>query len=119
MSTTYTFAVTELQIAPTRSDGHTNVVTRVRYNYKGVNENGVSGSFAGATPMPAPTGEFIPFDDLTEEEVINWLEVVTVSAQPHMQQQVQKQISNQVNPQYVPAPLPWASGSVVPGPPTL
>jgi len=116
MSLTYTFSITQLEIAPTGSDDHNDVVTLVRYNYKGVNENGYSGSFMGATPMPTPSGSFIPFEDLTEEEVIDWLEVVTVSAQPHMQQQIQKQISNQVNPQYVPVPLPWSTGSVNPTP---
>ena len=66
MPTTYTFAVTELLVA----HDHNDVVTRVKYNYKGVDENGYSGSFAGVTPMPTPSGSFIPFEDLTEEEVI-------------------------------------------------
>ena len=116
MSLTYTFSVTQLEIAPTGSDDHNDVVTRVRYNYKGVDENGYSGSFIGATPLPTPSGSFIPFENLTEEEVINWLEVVTIGAQPHMQQQIQKQINNQTNPQYVPVPLPWSTGSVNPSP---
>ena len=116
MPTTYTFSVTELLVAPTGSDDHNDVVTRVKYNYKGVDENGYSGSFAGVTPMPTPSGSFIPFEDLTEEEVIDWLEVVTTGSQQHMQQQIQKQISNQIDPQYVPAPLPWSTGSVPPPP---
>ena len=106
MSLTYTFNITQLEIAPSGSDGHSDVVTRVRYNYVGVDENGHSGSFAGVTPMPQPSGSFVPFEDLTEEEVVNWLEIVADKS--HMQQQIQKQINNQVNPQNVPAPLPWA-----------
>lgn len=109
MSLTYTFNVTQLEIAPTGSDGHPDVVTRVRYNYVGVDSNGYSGSFAGATPMPSPSGSFIPFEDLTETEVVAWLD--TVADKPHMQQQIQKQINNQTNPQNVPAPLPWAPPS--------
>jgi hypothetical protein len=109
MSLNYTFNITQLEIAPTGSDGYPDVVTRARYNYVGVNENGYSGSFAGATPLPSPSGSFIPFEDLTEEEVVAWLDVV--ADKPHMQQQIQKQINNQIDPQNVPAPLPWASPS--------
>jgi len=106
MSTTYTFKINQLEIAPSL-DGLTDVVTRVRYNYDGANEDGVSGSFAGATPMPAPedTANFVPLKDLTEQDVIDWLEVV--ADKPHMQQQIEKQINNQLAPKYVPVPNPW------------
>lgn len=110
MSINYTFYITSLQVAPTGSDGDNNVVTHVGYSYKGVNENGISGSFLGTTPIPSPSGSFIPFNELTEEEVVNWLEVV--SDKPHMQNIIQQQINNQINPQNIPAPLPWNSGSI-------
>lgn len=113
MSTTFTFGDLKLEVAPSL-DGLTEVVTRVRYNYKGVNENGVSGSFAGATPMPEPaSGSFTPFNELTETEIVNWLE--EVSDKPHMQQQIEKQIQYQLAPKYVPVPNPWdpqPSGSI-------
>jgi hypothetical protein len=106
MSLTYTFNITQLEIAPSGSDGHSDVVTRARYNYVGVDENGYSGSFAGATPLPSPSGSFVPFEDLTEEEVAAWLD--QVADKTHMQQQIQKQIQQQITPQNIPAPLPWA-----------
>ena len=84
MALNYTFNVTQLEIAPSGSDGYPDVVTRVRYNYVGVDSTGHSGSFAGATPMPQPSGSFIPFEDLTEEEVVAWLDVV--ADKPHMEQ---------------------------------
>jgi hypothetical protein len=105
MAITYVFTDIKVEIAPSL-DGHTDVVTRVRYNYKGVNEDGIEGTFAGATPMPLPGDEnFIPFDQLTEPEVASWLEAV--ADLPHMQQQITKQIENQINPKYVPVPNPW------------
>ena len=109
MAITYTFKVTELEMAPSL-DAQTDVVTRVRYNYAGVDENGISGSFAGATPMPAPSGSFIPYNELTQETVVAWLE--EVSDKPHMQEQITKQINNQINPKYVPTPIPWPTGSL-------
>ena len=109
MAITYTFKVTELEVAPSL-DGQSDVVTRVRYNYNGVDANGYSGSFAGATPMPAPSGSFIPYNELTQETVVAWLD--EVSDKPHMQEQITKQINNQINPHYVPTPIPWPTGSL-------
>lgn len=105
MATTYTFKVTQLEMAPSL-DGLTDVVTRVRYNYLGVDSAGVSGSFAGATPMPQPTsGSFTPLASLTEADVITWLEAV--SDKTHMQERIQKQIDLINAPKYVETPLPW------------
>lgn len=106
MNITYTFKINQLEIAPSL-DNLSDVVTRVRYDYKGVDKNGISGSFTGATPMPAPEDieNFIPLNDLKEQDVINWLE--QVSDKPHMQQQIEKQINNQISPKYIPVPNPW------------
>jgi len=105
MAITYVFTDIKVEIAPSL-DGLTDVVTRVRYNYKGVNEDGIEGTFAGATPMPLPTDQnFVPFDQLTEPDVVAWLN--SVADKPHMQEQIQKQINNQIAPKYVPVPNPW------------
>jgi hypothetical protein len=94
MAIIYTFDPTELDIAPSL-DGLTDVVTRVRYNYTGVEqESGVSSLFVGATPVPAPTAGFTPFEDLTDTT--------------HMQQQIEKQINLILHPMYVPTTPPWA-----------
>jgi hypothetical protein len=82
MAITYTFTIKELEIAPTGSNGYNDVVTRVGYFYTGINENGIKGSFFGTTTMPSPSSNFIPFNNLTEAEVMSWLEVV--SDKPHM-----------------------------------
>jgi hypothetical protein len=110
MAITFTFLTDDtmkLEIAPVLGE-LTDVVTRVRYNYVGVNEDGVEGTFAGATPMPLPTDteNYIPFAQLQPENVVAWLEAV--SDKPHMQQQITKQIEAQINPKYEPVPSPWA-----------
>ena len=115
MAILYTYEPTELFMAPSL-DGLTDVVTRVRYNYTGVDEEtGLSAVFAGSTPTPQPASgsEFIPFQDLTEAEVVAWLEAIVPT--DHMQEVITKNINNQIAPKYEPAPLPWApSGDVVP-----
>jgi hypothetical protein len=106
MAITYTFKVNKIEVAPVLGE-LTNVVTRVRYDYKGINENGIEGVFAGVTPMPAPgDADFKPLAELVEEDVISWLEAH--ADKPHMQERIIKQISGQVEPIHVDTPLPWA-----------
>lgn len=114
MAILYTYKPTELFMAPSL-DGLTDVVTRVRYDYTGVEEEtGLSAVFMGATPVPPPASgsEFVPLQDLTEAEVVAWLEAVVEPS--HMQSVIIKNIDNQINPKFEPTPLPWAppSGTV-------
>ena len=110
MANTFTFLTDEtmqLEIAPVLGDLQ-NVVTRVRYNYVGVNEDGIDGTFAGVTPMPIPedTENFVPFADLQPENVVAWLE--STADVTHMQERIVKQIESKINPKYEPVPSPWA-----------
>jgi hypothetical protein len=114
MAILYTYKPTELFMAPSL-DGLTDVVTRVRYDYTGVEqENGLSAVFMGSTPVPPPVDPsgFVPLQDLTEAEVVAWLEAVVEPS--HMQSVIIKNIDNQINPKFEPTPLPWAppSGTV-------
>jgi hypothetical protein len=106
MAITYTFTVNKIEVAPALGE-LTDVVTRVRYDYKGVNEDGIEGTFAGVTPMPAPgDAAFKPLAELVEADVIEWLEAH--ADKTHMKERIQKQIDTQVAPKYVDTPLPWA-----------
>jgi len=106
MAITYTFKVNKIEVAPALGE-LTDVVTRVRYDYKGIDENGVEGAFSGVTPMPLPgDAAFKPLTELIEEDVISWLEVH--ADKPHMQERIEKQINDQVAPKYVDTALPWA-----------
>lgn len=112
MAIEYSYKIKELEMAPSL-DGLSQVVTRVRFTYSGIDqESGYSGSFQGATPIPAPsTGSFTPLNELTEAEVIEWVKISHPTE--HMQQQVLKEIARQIAPKYEPIPLPWdPSGSI-------
>lgn len=108
MAIIYTFIPTKVEIAPSL-DGLEKVITRVRYDYEGINEDGIKGTFAGVTPMPTPTDseKFKPFEELQPEDIISWLEAT--ADKPHMQMRIEKQINEQVAPKYVDTPLPWAT----------
>jgi hypothetical protein len=72
------------------------------------------GTFSGATPFTTttmPEGyNFIPFADLTEQDVISWIQAV-VEGNPgykqHIDEQIQKQIDDKMRP-ISEADLPWA-----------
>ena len=108
MAITYTFLTDntmKLEMAP-QLNGLEKVITRVRYNYVGVDENGNEGTFAGVTPMAAPNAEgYKPFSELTPEDVVSWLEATADLA--HMQERIAKQIADKVAPKYVETTSPW------------
>jgi hypothetical protein len=108
MVITYTFLTDhtmKLEMAPSLN-GLKKVITRVRYNYVGVDEEGNEGTFAGVTPMPAPNTEnYKPFEELTPEDIVSWLEAT--ADKPHMQERIAKQIQSKITPKYVDTPLPW------------
>ena len=95
MAITYTFKVNKIEVAPSL-DGLENVVTRVRYDYIGIDEEGNEATFAGATPMPAPDAEnYKPLEQLVESDVISWLEAT--ADKEHMQYRIEKEISEKVS----------------------
>lgn len=109
MSVTYTWKITGLKARD--EGGHTNAVVQTYWQKVGTDENGNQGTFSGATPFSAadvPAGQFIPYEDLTEEIVLGWIQSVVVGGyEEHVNGQIQKQIDAAVNPIVDPG-LPWA-----------
>lgn len=104
MDITYTWEVTAIKKDAIES------VVQVYWNKTGTIPNGRTGSFAGATPFnnADPNAEdYIPFSNLTEADVLGWVqEVVVDSYEEHVNAQIKKQIENQV---IVDAEMPWVS----------
>jgi len=77
-------------------DGVENAVVQTYWRKIGTDDNGNQGTFEGATPFPQSTIDpehFIPFEDLTEEIVLSWIQGVVVgSYEEHVNSQIQKQI---------------------------
>lgn len=58
-------------------DGLTNVVQTVHWRLIGTDDNGVSSDVYGAASFPKPEAEgYIPFEQLTKEIIVGWLESV-------------------------------------------
>jgi hypothetical protein len=109
MAVTYTWEITSLR---TRTEGENlNAVVQTYWKKTGTDENGNSGTFDGATPFSAasvPVGEFIAFEQLTEETVLNWIKSVVVG---DYEQHVNARIQDKINSAATSQPeLPWAPG---------
>ena len=103
MAMTYTWTVTSL-----KKDAENSVV-QTYWKKTGTDEDGNTGSFSGATPFPEadPSAEgYISFEDLTEADVLGWIQAVVVgSYEEHVNAQIQKQINAA---SIVEADMPWA-----------
>lgn len=121
MPLTYTWKVTGLK---TKDEGpNARAVVQTYWEKTGTDSNGSVGKFSGATPFTSanvPSELFVPFNELTEEIVLGWIQSVVVgSYEQHVNEQIQKQIDAAANP-VVEATLPWAlepvSNTVAPAP---
>ena len=98
----YTWEVTGLKT--TEGGG----VVQTYWKKVGTDENGNTGTFSGATPFDVDPEDpnYIPFESLTEENVLEWIQAVVVgSYEEHVNGQIQKQINEQT---IVDAAMPWA-----------
>lgn len=103
MAMTYAWEVTGLK---NTQDG---TVVQTYWRKVGTDADGNEGSFAGATPFTNgdPTAEdYIPFAELTEADVLGWIQAVVVDDyEEHVNGQIQKQIDQLAISD---AELPWA-----------
>jgi hypothetical protein len=108
MSFTYEWNVKSLK---TKTEGaNADSVIQVYWSVTGKDANNVTGTFDGATPFSSVGQEnFVPYEDLTEEIVIGWIQE-EVNARfgymDHIDRTIQRKIDEKVNPQ-VEQDLPW------------
>jgi hypothetical protein len=58
--------------------------------------------------------QFVPFEQLTEQVVLSWIQAVVVgSYEEHVNNQIAKQIADKVTP-VTEAQMPWAPPTAVP-----
>ena len=108
MAITYTWEITSLK---TKTEG-SNADAVVQTYWKKIGTDSVSsetGEFSGATPLSSANVEsFTAFADLTEANVLAWIQAVVVDDyEVHVNGVIQKQIDALVTPVTEPD-LPWA-----------
>jgi hypothetical protein len=102
--TTFIWTVSRLDCYP-QAEGQTDVVFTVYWTCAGT-DGTYNGSVYSTCSVPAPTGTFVPYADLTQEQVLGWIWANGVD-QASAEAAVQAQINNQINPPVVSPPLPW------------
>lgn len=108
MSNTYNWVISQLECYP-EHEGHNDVVFTVHWRRQATGGSGhnadIYGSQAVTLDAEAP---FTPYAELTEAQVIGWLEDAfgpeLLAAQ---EAALDKQIADQINPPVVRPPLPW------------
>lgn len=106
--TNFQFVISQLNCA-VESEGLPDVINMIHWRYNAVQEHDGKVYFAdtyGASSVAQPNPQnFIPYPDVTEAEVIGWLEeILPVEA---MQLALENNIALQINPVEVTLPLPW------------
>lgn len=100
MSLTYTWELTGLK--KQSGDGITDAVVQTYWKCTGTNSTGFSGTFSGATPFDLNTidpDSFTPYESLTEEMVLGWVEAAAASYMDHIEEQINKQITLEMMPE--------------------
>ena len=118
MEIVYNWVISSMIEYPTTPDNLTDVVFQVNWRRNAtevVNDKTYFADTFGALSVPPATPEdFIPYADLTEADVIGWLEAgLDVEA---IDAGLQEQINFLINPVQVSLPLPWIPQPSTPEP---
>lgn len=110
MSNTYTWIISRLECLP-QHDGFNDVVLNIHWRRKADNGAGYTSETYGMETLALNSdAPFTPFDQLTEAQVIGWLEEVFGTEMLTAQEAaLDQQIEDQINPPVVRPPLPWSN----------
>ena len=108
---TILWLIERLLVKPTEGS-LTDVVITADWRCNGTDET-YSGTCYGSCSFAPPSGSFTPYEDLTQEQVLDWCYANGVD-KTAIEANVTSQIENQINPPVVVLPLPW-----VPVPPPV
>ena len=110
MKTNFQWVISQLNCA-VESEGLPNVINIIHWRYNASQVDGDKTYFSGtygASSVAQPNPQnFTPYADVTEQEVINWLEEILPVED--MQLSLENNIALQINPVEVILPLPWDS----------
>ena len=108
--TTITWSIEQLSCYP-QEFNETDVVFSAAWRVNGTDGTYNATVYGSQSVAPYTEGApFIPYADLTQAEVIGWVQDMMGSEQvAAINANIEQQIENQVNPPVVTPPLPWAA----------
>jgi hypothetical protein len=113
--TTISWIIERLLVKPTEGT-LTDVVITADWRCNGFVQSpteAYNGTCYGSCSFQPPSGEFTPYDDLTQEQVLGWCYANGVD-KTAIEANVSLQINDQINPPVVTLPLPWAAQPLPP-----
>jgi len=108
--TTIVWNISQLDCLP-QAEGQTNVVVTAHWSCTGTQEQSgttYTGNVYSTCSFTYTGGAFVPYDQLTQQDVLNWCWSSGVD-QASAETAVQTQINNQINPPIVSPALPWVT----------
>lgn len=109
MSITNTWSVIKMDCYPEYA-GETDVVFNVHWLLVGYDGDYTASVYGSCGLTLDPDAPFTPFADLTEEQVIGWVQdALGVESVASLEANVAQQIEDQINPPVVTPPLPWSA----------
>jgi hypothetical protein len=108
MAVTYTWSVVQMDAYP-EEDGETDVVFNVHWTLAGIDQTYQGYAYGTQAVSINPDVPFTPYPDLTEAQVIGWVQAAMGPEQvASYEANVAQQIQDQIDPPVVTPPLPWA-----------
>lgn len=104
MNATFTWSVTALDVYTQEGD-NSKVVFNVHWSCFG-NSGNVTSNIYGTCGIPSPGETFIPYDSLTQDQVLRWIWDNGVH-KADTEAKVAAQIQDQITPVIQTPPLPW------------
>jgi len=101
---TILWIIERLLVKPTEGT-LTDVVITADWRCNGTQDQ-YSGTCYGSCSFAPPSGSFTPYEDLTEQQVLDWCFANGVD-KTSIEANVSQQIENQINPPIIAPPLPW------------
>jgi hypothetical protein len=106
METQFTWIIEQMQCAP-QQDGETDVVVVACWRCNGAFGD-TYGTVYGSCGFTYTGGDFTPYDQLTQDQVLGWCWSNGVDKDA-VQLAVEQQIKDQIAPPIIILPLPWAA----------
>jgi hypothetical protein len=113
---TINWIIERLLVRPTEGS-ETNVVITADWRCNGTQDQ-YNGTCYGSCSFAPPSGSFTPYEDLTEQQVLDWCYANGVD-KTAIEANVTQQINDQINPPIIAPPLPWAAQPLPPVPPSV
>jgi hypothetical protein len=109
MAITNTWAVQQMDCYP-EYEGEADVVFAVHWRLDATDGTYAAGAYGSIGLTLDPDADFVSFADLTEEQVIGWVQDAMGEEQVDaLEANLAKQIADQANPPVVSPTLPWAA----------